>query len=145
VRHRAAVNLSDEVLVASPTWFGNARLSWHFGGGLPRASVAGTFCGAQLIDAARATGLDAAGGTLSWDTASQTVGPQVQLRAAVDGKVMAVPGLWLRGVVGGALMPFSAYTVGPRQAPAPGYTTPAQTPNSRLFVMLTAGWSLDAP
>jgi hypothetical protein len=40
-------------------------------------------------------------------------------------------------------MPFSAYTVGPRQAPEGEYLTPAQAPNSRLFVMLTLGWSLD--
>lgn len=40
-------------------------------------------------------------------------------------------------------MPFSAYTVGPRLAPEPGFTVPAQAPNSRLFLMLTVGWSLD--
>jgi hypothetical protein len=34
---------------------------------------------------------------------------------------------------------------GPQQAPSPGATTPALLPNSRLFVMVTAGWSLDAP
>jgi len=67
----------------------------------------------------------------------------VELRATVDSQVKAVRGLWLRGVVGASLMPFSAYTVGPRQSPEPGFTTPAQAPNSRLFLMMTVGWSLD--
>jgi outer membrane cobalamin receptor len=142
-----AVNQTDEPLVASPNWFGNARISWDFGEGRPRAALVGAYSGPRLITAAAATGPDADGQEVGWDTASLTVGPQVELRATVDAPVPAVPGLWVRGVAGGALAPFSAYTVGPRQAPEPllGFTTPAQSPNSRLFVMLTVGWSLDGP
>lgn len=139
-----AANWADEPLVASPSWFGNARVSWDFGEGLPRASLLTAFSGPRLITAAQNTGVDAEGATLRWDPASTTVGPQVELRASVDSKVSAVRGLWVRGVVGGNLTPFSAYTVGPRQAPEPGHTVPSQAPNSRLFVMLTVGWSLDA-
>ena len=143
----AAVNRTEEELVASPSWFGNARLSWDFGEGLPRASLVGSFSGSRLTSTAHATGTDSEGNEVGWDAASRSVGPQVELRATVDAKVKAVPGLWVRGVVGGSLTPFSGYTVGPRQAPEPqlGFTTPAQAPNSRLFVMMTLGWSLDSP
>jgi hypothetical protein len=129
--------------LASPSWFGNARVSWDFGEGHPRVSLASNFSGPRLITAAAATGVDGDGQAVSWDAARRSVGPQVELRATVDSKVKAVRGLWVRGVAGASLMPFSAYTVGPRQAPEPGYTTPAQAPNSRLFLMMTVGWSLD--
>lgn len=138
-----AVNQTDEQLVASPGWFGNARVSWDFGQRLPRLSLAGTLSGSRLISAALATGTDAAGQPLEWDQASRTVGPQAELRATVESALPGVRGLWVRGVVGGSLTPFSAYTVGPRQAPEPGFTTPAQSPNSRLFVLMTVGWALD--
>jgi outer membrane receptor for ferrienterochelin and colicins len=138
-----AVNQSDQPLVASPGWFGNARVSWQ--GALARLSLASTFSGERLISAAATTGLDADGNELSWDEARRSVGPQLELRATIDGNVPAVPNLWLRAVVGGSVTPFSAYVAGPQQAPSPGATTPALLPNSRLFVMVTAGWSLDAP
>lgn len=140
-------NLDHVELVASPTWFGNARVSWDFGEGLPRASLVSAFSGPRLITAADATSTDADGNEVGWDAASRTIGPQVELRATVDAKVRAVPGLWLRGVVGGSLTPFSAYTVGARLAPDPqlATNTPSQMPNSRLFVMMTVGWSLDGP
>lgn len=140
-----AVNETDEPLVASPLWFGNARVSWDFGAGAPRASLTGAFSGPRLITAAFSTGVDGDGQSIGWDPQRRTIGSQLELRAAVDATVKAVPGLWLRGVVGASLMPFSAYTVGARQAPAPGFTTPAQSPNSRLFVLMTVGWSLDSP
>lgn len=136
-----AVNVSDEALVASPTWFGNARVSWGFGDGLPRLSLAGAFSGERLITTAAALGPNGE----TWAPGTEKVGPQVELRATVDGPVPGVKGLTLRGVVGGQLMPFSAYTVGPRQAPEPGFDVPAQAPNSRLFFMLTASWVLGAP
>lgn len=134
-------------LVASPAWFGNARVSWDFGEGLPRASVVSAFSGPRLITAASATSTNADGNEVGWDAAFRTIGPQVELRATLDAQVRAVPGLWLRGVVGGSLTPFSAYTVGARLAPDPSMASsaPIQTPNSRLFVMMTVGWSLDAP
>ncbi len=147
----AAVNKNDrfeqEELVASPTWFGNARVSWDFGEGLPRASLVSAFSGPRLITSADATSTAADGNEVGWDAASRTIGPQVELRATVDAKVRAIPGLWLRGVVGGSLTPFSAYTVGARRAPDPqlASSAPIQMPNSRLFVMMTVGWSLDGP
>ena len=147
----AAVNkderFEEQELVASPNWFGNARVSWDFGEGLPRASLVSAFSGPRLITSADATSTDAEGTEVGWDPARRKVGPQVELRATVDAKVRAVPGLWLRGVVGGALTPFSAYTVGARMAPDPQLpsSAPVQMPNSRLFVMMTVGWSLDGP
>ncbi len=138
-----AINQSaQEPLVASPGWFGNARVTWSFGDGKPRASLLANFSGTRLITAALEQGTDAQGQPLSWSRGSEVVAPQVELRAALEGEVKQVPGLWLRGVVGGQVMPYSAYVVGPQQAPSVGATTPALSPNSRLFVMLTVGWSL---
>lgn len=134
-----AQNVTEEPLVASPGWFGNARVSYDFGEGLPRVSLLSAFSGERLITTAYAAG--AAGET--WDPSTRVVSPQVELRGAVQAPLPLVKGLWVRGVVGGQVMPFSAYTVGPRQVPEGEYVTPAQAPNSRLFVMLTLGWSLD--
>jgi outer membrane receptor protein involved in Fe transport len=135
----AAGTVIDEPLVASPGWFGNARVSYDFGEERPRVSLVGAFSGERLVTAAYNAG--PAGET--WDPSKRVLGPQAELRAAVDAPLPFLKGLWVRGVVGGQLMPFSAYTVGPRQFAEGDFVTPAQAPNSRLFVMLTLGWSLD--
>jgi outer membrane receptor for ferrienterochelin and colicin len=138
-----AVNSSnDEPLTSSPGWFGNARVMWSFGDEKPRASLLANFSGARLISAAHETSLDANGNVVTWAPGTERVGPQVELRAAVEGNVKQVPGLWLRGVVGAQLMPFSSYVVGPVQTPTVDANTPALSPNSRLFVLITVGWAL---
>lgn len=137
-----AINQSERQLVASPGWFGNARVSWEFTA-TRRLSLAGAFSGSRTITAANATGSDVFGQPVDWDASRRSVGPQTELRTTFETDVPALRGAWIRGVVGAAVTPFSAYTVGPRQAPEPGATTPAQSPNSRLFVGVTVGWSLD--
>jgi outer membrane receptor for ferrienterochelin and colicins len=134
-----AVNLTDSPLVASPGWFGNARVSYELGERLPRLSLGAAFSGERLISTALSLGPNGE----TWAPGTTTVPPQLELRATVDAPVPAIKGLTLRGVVGGQVMPYSAYTVGPRQTPEGSFTTPAQAPNSRLFVMLTASWQLD--
>lgn len=142
VSFTGAVNRTTEQLVASPGWFGNARLSWDFTA-TRRVSLSGAFSGARIISAGAAASVDGSGQPVEWDVDRRLVGPQVELRAAVETGVPAVPGAWIRGVVGGSVTPFSAYTVGPRQTPELGATIPAQSPNARLFVGLTLGWALD--
>lgn len=132
---------SGPPLAASPSWFGNARASYAFSDAGPRASVLAHFSSARLISAAGATGVDANGDAVGW--ASEWSTPQIELRAVVEGQLKQVPGLWLRGVVGGNVMPASAYVVGPRQAPSEDFRAPSLAPNNRLFVLLTLGWSLD--
>jgi len=136
----AAVN--DRALPASPGWFGNARVTWNFGDGKPRASLLAHFSGARLVTSAAAAGTDADGNPLTWARGKNQIGAQVELRAVVEGDVKQVPGLWVRGVVGGQLMPFSPYVVGPNQTPTPEVSEPALSPNSRFFVLLSVGWTL---
>ncbi len=122
-------------LPASPTWFGNARVSWAFGADRPTASLLANFSAPRPISTAAATSVDG----VPWQVTASS--GQVELRAAVEGRVKQVPGLWWRAVVGGQVAPFSAYVVGPRQSPDDTSATPALSPNSRLFGLVTLGWS----
>lgn len=134
--------VNDQSLTASPGWFGNARVTWNFGDGKPRASLLTNVSGARLVSAAEATGTDSDGNPLTWAPGKNQIGAQVELRAVLEGDVKQMPGLWVRGVVGAQLMPFSPYVVGPIQAPTSEVNVPALSPNSRLFVLLTVGWTL---
>jgi outer membrane cobalamin receptor len=136
------VNPGEELL-ASPSWFGNARLTWAFGDELPKLSALVHFSGPRLNTAAANTGVDADGNPLTWSQAARSSSPQVELRGVLEGKVKQIPGLTLRGVVGGNLFPYSAYAVGPLNFPTSATSAPQLAPNNRLFVLLTVGWSLD--
>ncbi len=139
-----AVAVSDDqtLLPVSPSWFGNARVSWELSAG-PRLSFLTHFSGPRLISAASNTGLDANGEPVRWREGAEWATAQCELRAVVEGSVQGVRGLRLRGVVGGNVMPSSGYVVGPRQSPSVDFTSPTLAPNNRLFALLTASWSLD--
>ncbi|MBL8909840.1 MAG: TonB-dependent receptor [Archangium sp.] len=130
-------------LLASPMWFGNARVTYTLWDDGPRASVLAHVSGPRLTTAAANQGVDADGNVLRWSDAARFSSPQIELRAVMEGKVKAVRGLWLRGMVGGNVMPYSVYAVGPLQAPGLDFTAPTLAPNNRLFVMLSVGWTLE--
>ncbi|MFT3710207.1 MAG: TonB-dependent receptor [Archangium sp.] len=132
----------DELL-ASPTWFGNARATYSFGDELPKLSALVHFSGPRLNTAAANSGVDTDGNPISWNENAKWSSPQVELRGVLEGKVKQVPGLTLRGVVGGNLFPYSQYAVGPLNYPTSATSVPQLAPNNRLFVLLTVGWSLD--
>lgn len=131
---------SGNPLTISPQWFGNARVGWEFADQGPRATLLANFSAPRLISAAGATGTDANGNTLEWTTQTSTA--QAELRAVIESNVPQIPGLWVRGVVGAQLMPYSGFVVGPRQAPDETSQTPVLSPNNRAFAMVTFGWTL---
>jgi outer membrane receptor protein involved in Fe transport len=137
-----AVNQTSTALVASPNWFGNARVGYDLGEGRPRVSLLANFSGPRLITQAMASSVDAAGNAVHWAPGTEWASPQLELRAVVQADLAALKGLWVRGVVGGNVFPFSPYVVGPRQVPAEGADVPALSPNSRLFVLVSLGWTL---
>lgn len=139
-----AANEGTEPLLASPTWFGNARVSYRLGSGLPLVSLLGQFTGPSRISSADATSVDANGTLVRWSPNAQWATAQLELRAVVHAEVPQVKGLWVRGSVGGKVMPLTAYVVGPRQSPVDGSSVPALAPNGRLYVFATVGYSFGA-
>jgi outer membrane receptor protein involved in Fe transport len=137
-----AVNRSDDPLVASPTWFGNARVSWSFGERRPRVSLAAAFTGPSLTDVA----LNTAEG-VGYSLAKQWAAPQVNVRVALELPTLPVKGLSARVVVGSSLTAFSPFVAGPQQSPDPANpgAGPNLSPNTRLFGMASVSWALDAP
>lgn len=136
-----AANEGTEPLLASPTWFGNARVSYRLGSGLPLVSLLGQFAGPSRVSSADATSVDANGTLVHWSPNAQWATAQLELRAVVHAEVPQVKGLWVRGSVRGNVMPLTAYVVGPRQSPVDGLMVPALAPNGRLYVFATVGYS----
>jgi outer membrane receptor for ferrienterochelin and colicins len=103
----------------TPTFYGNARTSYDFGGSLPTVAVAAQFSGRRPAD----------GGF----TPTPYAPPVLEMRAAVSGPVPFLPGLSYRVTANYAFQPTGSYTIGPIQDSSYG-VAPTLNPVDRFRV-----------
>ena len=102
-------------LPAAASVFGNARLAFDLGGGLPTLALAGRFAGKRPI-------------ALSEFSPTPYAAPLVELRAAVTGAFPGVTGLSYRLTADGLLTGQTPYAAGPLTSPTPSYPTQETMP-----------------
>lgn len=131
--HREGSSASDAVtLPVAPHLFGNARLSWAFGGDLPTVALAGRYLAARPADRAYDGGF-----------APMPMAPAfVELRLTVTGRIPWVPGLSYRVGAAWASADKGPYVVGPIQSVKDG-PTPELVPMDRFRTFVGLRYDLE--
>jgi outer membrane receptor for ferrienterochelin and colicins len=113
--------------------FGNARISYDLGGGLPVVSLAARFQGRRVVDIAYTGGF----------APTPRTTPVLELRATLAGPVPVVKGLSYRATSAYAFQSFEPYGVGPVQTTASGQQQPDLLPNPSGAFVETLGLQYD--
>ena len=122
----------DRALTVAPQLFGNARVSYDFGGDLPTLAVAARAQGRRIVDKGFTGGF----------TPTPSTTPVLELRGTVAGPVPRVKGLSYRATADYELQSFEPYAVGTVQSTQDS-PQPDLYPNPRGAFETTLGLQFD--
>jgi hypothetical protein len=116
----------SELLPASPSYFGNARVSWDLGDALPTLALAVALSGPTIADQTYEGGF----------SPPPTVAAHLRLHPAITGKFPGVKGLSYRLVGSFDTATRAPYVVGPNQSSDVAGPTPELAPVDRARAMI---------
>ncbi|MBK9001233.1 MAG: TonB-dependent receptor [Myxococcales bacterium] len=116
---------SDPVLLeVAPSWFGNARISYDFAGGLPTAALATRIISRRQLTRSEPGFAD----------------PQIELRAALTGPVPGLTGLSYRLTANYTVVDDSPYVVGPPLPSGERLRAPVDRFRTGVGLQYDLGW-----
>ncbi len=128
-----ARDADGQPVTAAPQLFGNARISYDFGGGLPTLALASRFQGRRVADRA----------FTGQFTPTPYASPVLELRATLSGAMPGVAGLSYRASATYAFQSYEPYVVGPQQGASAAQTYPDLMPNPTGRASGTIGLQYD--